>query len=409
MILIHHRTGGQEGKVTSVLDKRRRWHYGSKVSKKENRALSRKIPTKKEWTLEEAKTAFETEKLYNTSKIVLIIKFPDHELNKDIVSQFHPAIENIHFQQPCTPRFCCITLRESTDPDEVINALNKHKFGQGLLKVEYKKDRDEDNAVVPDDIDPLTLYLGSFPREVTEDHLRSIYPNNKRIDICFANKVTCTRYAFIAFRTAAECLEAFKKTHKKQLHIKSCIVRFRRLNGTFAVPGETKPQNPPKNVETTNNVNITKSSSDSATSEVINDDNSSIRVDTLLMNDDDRNYNMDSGHLWNHRPQPKKKSTLYIKNDFDPSRDGFSIDKVKSESWNAVNIKSEPTHSDDDLDITNLFYDKGNESDANDKEKNVDVFADMMDFNRIYEDMMNHKRNISMLKLSNHSKDTPKV
>ncbi|KAF5282755.1 hypothetical protein FQR65_LT02752 [Abscondita terminalis] len=407
-----------------------------KSSKKKKKPLSQTVPTKREWTTEEAIIALETEKTYNKkSKNSLIIKFPDHELNKEIVSQFHPAIENVHFQQPCTPRFCFVMLRESADPTEIISVLNKQKFGDGLLTVEYKKDRDEEQVVLPDDIDPLTLYVGNLSQEVTKDDIVDMFPNNKRIDIGFAKKMKYTRYAFIAFRAASECLEAFKNTHSKQLYSKSLIVRFRRLHGTIGMPGEPKLQNPPKNkddaVESSTNVNSTKSTTDSAAPDVIIDgDSSSFRTDTpvnevptssavrvklerlnSLSSDDDMDYkssykeDMEREHPWNHRPKVKKESKFNIKNEFDPSTRGtFSIDKFKSETnSDAVSVKPEPIHSDDDdLDISNLYHD--NDQVEDDQEEEVDVFADMMDFNRIYESMMNHKHKISMLKQSNHSK-----
>jgi CRISPR/Cas system CMR subunit Cmr6 (Cas7 group RAMP superfamily) len=34
----------------------------------------------------------------------LIIRFPDPDLNKDIVKAFHPDIVNVHFQVPSGPR-----------------------------------------------------------------------------------------------------------------------------------------------------------------------------------------------------------------------------------------------------------------------------------------------------------------
>lgn len=70
------------------------------------------MPSKKDWTFTEAEQALNCEKEYNKrhKNQSLIIKFPDLELNKEIVSKFHNSIENVHFQQPSTARFCFVTL-----------------------------------------------------------------------------------------------------------------------------------------------------------------------------------------------------------------------------------------------------------------------------------------------------------
>lgn len=75
------------------------------------------------------------------------------------------------------------------------------------------------------------------------------YPKCKRIDIGYAKKMKYTRYAFVTFKSVQDSIEAFKKTHSTQMYSKSLIVRFRRLHGTVGMPGESKPQHPPKNKE----------------------------------------------------------------------------------------------------------------------------------------------------------------
>ncbi|XP_044266207.1 protein painting of fourth [Tribolium madens] len=226
----------------------------SKTSKKKKKPLSQNVPSKKDWTLEEAEMALNVEKEYNKryKNHSLIIKFPDQELNRDIVSKFHPTIENVHFQQPSTPRFCFVTLQESADAESVISALNKIKFGEGYLTAEYKKDREEDQNIGPEDIDPCTLYVGNLAQEITKEDMVKTYPLSRRIDIGYAKKMKYTRYAFVSFKNVSESIEAFKRTHSTQMYSKSLIVRFRRLHGTVGMPGESKPQSPAKKPEQTN-------------------------------------------------------------------------------------------------------------------------------------------------------------
>lgn len=86
-----------------------------KSMKKKKKPLSQNIPARRDWLLDDAEKALNIEKEYNKryKNQSLIIKFPDLELNKEIVSRYHPAIENVHFQQPSTARFCFVTLNVS--------------------------------------------------------------------------------------------------------------------------------------------------------------------------------------------------------------------------------------------------------------------------------------------------------
>ncbi|XP_018319476.2 uncharacterized protein LOC108732960 [Agrilus planipennis] len=216
----------------------------TKSQKKRKKPLSQNNPKRRDWSLDDVIKALSLEKELNKKckNHSLIIKFPDHELNKDIVSGFHPSIESVHFQQPSTPRFCFITLKESVDPDAVIAALNKQKFGDGYIAAEYKREKEDEQSSNPEDIDPLALYVGNLTQEITKDDMVSLYPRSKRIDIGFAKKMKYTRYAFVRFRTVEDAIEAFKSTHDKQMYNKSLIVRFRRFNGPVGMPGEPKPQ-----------------------------------------------------------------------------------------------------------------------------------------------------------------------
>ncbi|KAH1013523.1 uncharacterized protein LOC109537512 isoform X2 [Dendroctonus ponderosae] len=219
-----------------------------KMPKKKKKPLSQNMPSKKDWTLEDAQKALDVERDFNKrhKSPSLIIKFPDLELNREIVSKFHSKIESVHFQQPSTPRYCFVTLNNWACMDEVITDLQKIKFGNGYLIAEKKVNKEEDSVKGPEDIDPLTLYVGNLAQEVTVDDVKKAYPKHKRVDIGFAKKMKYTRYAFICFNKVDDAIEAFQNTHSSEMYNKSLIVRFRRLHGTVGLPGDAKPQNAPK-------------------------------------------------------------------------------------------------------------------------------------------------------------------
>lgn len=210
--------------------------------------LSQDIPIEKKWDLKQAEEALNIEKEYNKRYKIhsVIIKFPDPELNKEMVTKFHQAIEKVHFQQPSTPRICHVTLKESADANTVINAINGKQFGNGSLMAEYKRDREDNQPIGPGDIDPLTLYLGNLGEEITKEVMMKTYPKCRQIEIAFAKKMKYTRYAFINFQSITDSIAAFKKTRDTELYSKSLIIRFRRLHGAVGMPGDSKQQNPPK-------------------------------------------------------------------------------------------------------------------------------------------------------------------
>lgn len=67
--------------------------------------MSQSYPTRP-WNKEDAERAVAAE--FAHSKTLrnqsLIIRFPDPELNKEMVKAFYPEIENVHFQVPSGPR-----------------------------------------------------------------------------------------------------------------------------------------------------------------------------------------------------------------------------------------------------------------------------------------------------------------
>ncbi|XP_072753569.1 uncharacterized protein Pof isoform X3 [Anoplolepis gracilipes] len=208
---------------------------------KPRKPMSQSYPSRP-WNREDAERALKTENEYNKKNKInaqsLIIKFPDPELNKDIVRLFHPGIQNIHFQSPSGPRYCFIQMAENVNIDEAIKQLEEIQFGVGNLKVERKSLRDEDNPM-PEEIDPYTLYIGNLPESVNVNEVKSKFPT-ARVDVGYAQKMRNTRYAFIRYNSVDEAIAAYKQAHDLMWDTRSIIVRFRRQRGNACLPGEPK-------------------------------------------------------------------------------------------------------------------------------------------------------------------------
>lgn len=208
---------------------------------KQRKPMSQSYPSRP-WNREDAERALQIENEYNKTVKAqsLIIKFPDPDLNKDIVREFHSGIQNIHFQSPSGPRYCFIQMTEDVNIDEAIKELEKIPFGVGHLKVERKSLRDEDNPT-PEEIDPYTLYIGNLPESVNVNEVKTKFPSAARVDVGYAQKMRNTRYAFIRYNSVEESISAYRQAHDLMWDTRSIIVRFRRQRGNTCLPGEPKP------------------------------------------------------------------------------------------------------------------------------------------------------------------------
>lgn len=130
-------------------------------------------------------------------------------------------------------------LKEDSNIDEVVATLEKIPFGQGFLSVELKKQREDNLEVSPKDIDPYTLYVGNLPLNVTKAGIKSHFKDCTRLDIGHPQQMKNTRYAFVRFSNVDDAIRAYKSTFNTLYDSRSMIVRFRRMNGNVAVPGET--------------------------------------------------------------------------------------------------------------------------------------------------------------------------
>ncbi|XP_015174223.1 PREDICTED: DNA-directed RNA polymerase II subunit RPB1-like isoform X2 [Polistes dominula] len=207
---------------------------------KQRKSMSLSYPSRP-WNREDAERALKIETEYNKTVKArsLIIKFPDPDLNKDIVREFHPGIQNIHFQSPSGPRYCFIQMAENVNIDEAIKELEKIPFGIGYLKVERKSLRDEDNPML-EEIDPYILYVGNLPETVNVSEVKSKFPTASRVDVGYAQKMRNTRYAFVRYNSVDESIAAYKQTHNLMWDTRSIIVRFRRQRGNTCLSGEPK-------------------------------------------------------------------------------------------------------------------------------------------------------------------------
>ncbi|XP_049822074.1 E3 ubiquitin-protein ligase RBBP6 isoform X2 [Aethina tumida] len=206
------------------------------------------------FTQAECTAALDLERHLNVMhKNSLVIKFPDFEITRDMVMRFNPAISSVYFPSSITPRNCFVALHANVDVDDTIKKISAIKpvGANGYLQVERKQ------APAPkkesENIDPLTLYVGNLPNDVTKDEILELFPNHRRIDIGYAKKMKYTRYAFISFNTVEDAMNAFECAFNEIMHGKSLIVRFKRMQGTNGQPGEPKQQNPQKAESTTPN------------------------------------------------------------------------------------------------------------------------------------------------------------
>ncbi|XP_055535223.1 uncharacterized protein LOC129724379 isoform X3 [Wyeomyia smithii] len=177
----------------------------------------------------------------------LILRFPDPELNKEIVQSYSSSIENVVFHRPSAPRYCMVHLKPDADVERVIQQLSQITFGVGKISVERKtKYVQRRPTVKPNDIDPLTLFIGNLPNAVTVYTVKQMFPTARRIDIGHAQRLKHTRYAFIRFHNVDDAIAAFESNINKIIDGKNIIIRFRRCNAPIAMPEDTNTPKTPK-------------------------------------------------------------------------------------------------------------------------------------------------------------------
>ncbi|XP_055625269.1 uncharacterized protein LOC129767968 [Toxorhynchites rutilus septentrionalis] len=201
------------------------------------------VHQKMNWNRSDAAKAllFETKAIeLLKSPHVLVLRFPDPELNKEIVQSYSTSIETVIFHRPSTPRYCLVHLKPDADVDSVIQQLSKISFGSGKIAVERKTRNVELKPTIkPEEIDPLTLFIGNLPNAVTVYTVKQMFPSARRIDIGHAQRMKNTRYAFIRFRNVHDAIGAFKANFNKVIDGKNIILRFRRHNAPIAMPEDT--------------------------------------------------------------------------------------------------------------------------------------------------------------------------
>uniref|UniRef100_A0A8D8E3A5 Protein painting of fourth n=1 Tax=Culex pipiens TaxID=7175 RepID=A0A8D8E3A5_CULPI len=202
------------------------------------------------WTRSDAARALQAEAQaveLLKSPHVLVLRFPDPELNKDIIQGYSPSIETVIFHRPSTPRYCLVHLKPDADVDRVIEQLSKISFGTGKITVERKTKNVEPKPVMqPEEIDPVTLFIGNLPNAVTVFTVKQMFPTAKRIDIGHAQRMKHTRYAFIRFHCVTDAIGAFRANFNKVIDGKNIILRFRRFNAPIALPEDTATPKTPK-------------------------------------------------------------------------------------------------------------------------------------------------------------------
>ncbi|VVC40987.1 RNA recognition motif domain [Cinara cedri] len=189
------------------------------------------------WNYEDAVKAIAAEIELRTPKKnkQIMIRFPDHEITKQIVQNFHSDIKSVHFHTSYNPRYCYVQVQPNANIENVAHELNETIFQHEKLCVEIKESEYKEKPA-PESIDPYTLYLGNLSTSITSNAVKDEFPKATRVDIGFAKKIKFTRYAFIKFLNAEDAINAFKEKYNLVIDSRSVVLRFRRSKGNLNLP-----------------------------------------------------------------------------------------------------------------------------------------------------------------------------
>lgn len=200
--------------------------------KTKRKAMSLRFKSCKLWCEEDALLALKAEEI-NSRKMekdtILIVRFPDPEITREMVKCYSPDIESVHFQLNFAPRFCLVHLKPGTDVEKTIDHLSKIPFGTGFLSVEIKQIPHKIHSTRPNEVDPYTLYVGNLPTTIACKKLKEHFPGASRIDIGFAQRMKYTRYAFIRFASVKQAIEAYNRAYDAEIDGRNLTIRFRRI------------------------------------------------------------------------------------------------------------------------------------------------------------------------------------
>ncbi|KAJ9581279.1 hypothetical protein L9F63_023551, partial [Diploptera punctata] len=109
------------------------------------------------WNREDAVRALKEEVVHmkGLKNNLLVIRFPEPEVSKELVQSFHQAIDKVHFHVSSGPKYCFVQLHDKANMDKTIKELEQVNFGHGKLHVEKKIQKEEED-LTPEAIDPYT-------------------------------------------------------------------------------------------------------------------------------------------------------------------------------------------------------------------------------------------------------------
>lgn len=136
---------------------------------------------------------------------------------------------------PFSFSFVFIQLNPELDHEVLQQEISRIPFGTGRLKLE-KCDVSR-NEHKPEDIDPLTLFLGNIHPLFSVQSVKEKVPKAYRVDVGFAKKHKFGKYAFAKFRMAEDAREAFVRLSRMKVDGQEMdlVVRFRRVRGNISV------------------------------------------------------------------------------------------------------------------------------------------------------------------------------
>ncbi|XP_065370234.1 uncharacterized protein Pof [Calliphora vicina] len=216
--------------------------------KTKRKSISVRYKLHKCWSEEDSLLALKAEET-NVRKlqtdIILVLRFPDPEISREIVKCYSPDIESVHFQLNFAPRYCFVHLKPGSDVEKTIENLSKIPFGTGFLSVEIKQIPHKVCSTKLNEIDPYTLYVGNLPNTIASKTLKQHFPGAARIDIGFAQRIKYTRYAFIRYQNVQKAIEAYKRMLNAEIDGRALSIRFRRLTPTH---GDNKDAENPDDI-----------------------------------------------------------------------------------------------------------------------------------------------------------------
>ncbi|XP_055690680.1 protein painting of fourth [Lutzomyia longipalpis] len=192
-----------------------------------NQRASRREPKFRNWRKPTTHQTSDTNGDASMAKM-LLIKFPDPKITRELVQKFSSSIDLVVFQQSVAPRQCLVRLHPEADVEAAIAELSRIPFGGGMISAELKNPDKEIKSNSLDEIDFCRIIVGNLPLNVPQEAIKGIFPTADSVEISPFIRLKSSQTAVFQFKSKEEAFDVYRQNRKLLFENRHLTIRFYR-------------------------------------------------------------------------------------------------------------------------------------------------------------------------------------